>query len=224
MAAHSEAEANSLLIYKSPAWKGGVLYSTGFTKEDAMTPSTKPVPVPAGFHTVTPALTVKDAEKAIGFYKHAFGAEERMRFLGPDEKSIMHAEIKIGDSIIMLGEEHPETGCIGPQSPGGTPVSLYLYVEDADQAFTRALSAGASTDMPVADMFWGDRFGQVTDPFGHKWNRRPAKRTLRLKKCENARASSLLKWLLKPDRDGSDGDQERKMRLWADSQPLLPWE
>ena len=113
---------------------------------------------------------MKDAEKAIGFYKRAFGAEERMRFLGPDGKSIMHAEIKIGDSIIMLGEEHPETGCIGPQSLGGTPISLYLYVEDADQSFTRALSAGARADMPVADMFWGDRFGQVTDPFGHKWN------------------------------------------------------
>ena len=135
-----------------------------------MTPSTKPVSVPAGFHAVTPVLTVKDAEKAIGFYQRAFGAEERMRFLGPDEKSIMHAEIKIGDSIIMLGEEHPETGCRGPQSLGGTPVSLYLYVEDADQAFTRAVSAGARADMPVADMFWGDRFGQVTDPFGHKWN------------------------------------------------------
>ena len=135
-----------------------------------MTPSTQPVSVPAGFHAVTPVLTVKDAEKAIGFYQRAFGAEERMRFLGPDEKSIMHAEIKIGDSIIMLGEEHPETGCRGPQSLGGTPVSLYLYVEDADQAFTRAVSAGARADMPVADMFWGDRFGQVTDPFGHKWN------------------------------------------------------
>ena len=133
-----------------------------------MTPSTKSLPT--GFHTVTPALTVKDAEKAIGFYKRAFGAEERMRFLGPDEKSIMHAEIKIGDSIIMLGEEHPETGCMGPQSLGGTSFSLYLYVDDADQAFTRAVSAGASADMPVADMFWGDRFGQVTDPFGHKWN------------------------------------------------------
>ena len=135
-----------------------------------MTPSTKSVSIPVGFHTITPALTVKDAEKAIGFYKRAFGAEERMRFLGPDGKNIMHAELKIGDSIIMLGEEHPETGCIGPQSLGGTPISLYLYVEDADQSFTRALSAGARADMPVADMFWGDRFGQVIDPFGHKWN------------------------------------------------------
>ena len=135
-----------------------------------MTPSVKPVPVPTGFHTVTPALTVTDAEKAIGFYKRAFGAEECMRFLGPDEKRIMHAEIKIGDSILMLGEEHTEMGCRGPQSLGGTPVSLYLYVEDADQAFTRAVSAGARAERPVADMFWGDRCGQLTDPFGHKWN------------------------------------------------------
>ncbi len=133
-----------------------------------MTTSVKPVPV--GFHTVTPTLTIRDVDKAIGFYRRAFGAEERMRFLGPDEKSIMHAEVKIGDSIIFLSEEHPEMGCRGPQSFGGTPVGLYLYVEDADHVFTRAVSAGAKVDMPVADMFWGDRCGQVTDPFGHKWN------------------------------------------------------
>jgi uncharacterized glyoxalase superfamily protein PhnB len=133
-----------------------------------MAPSVKPVP--AGYHTVTPTLTVRDVEKAIGFYKRAFGAEELMRFLGPDEKSIMHAEIRIGNSIIMLGEEHLEMGCHGPQSLGGTPVGLYLYLEDADHIFTRAVSAGAKVDMPVADMFWGDRCGQLTDPFGHKWN------------------------------------------------------
>lgn len=136
-----------------------------------MKPSEKPVkPIPAGFHSVTPTLTVRDVEKAIGFYERAFGAEERMRFLGPDEKSIMHAEIKIGDSIVMLSEEHLEMGCRGPQSIGGTPVGLYLYVEDADRAFTRAVSAGAKADMPVTDMFWGDRCGQLTDPFGHKWS------------------------------------------------------
>ena len=133
-----------------------------------MTPSGRSIP--AGYHAVTPALTTKDVEKAIGFYKRAFGAEERMRFLGPDEKSIMHAEIKIGDSIMMLGEEHAEMGCQGPQALGGTPVNLYLYVEDADQAFSRAVSAGAKADKPVADMFWGDRCGQLTDPFGHRWN------------------------------------------------------
>ncbi len=133
-----------------------------------MTVSAKPVP--AGYHTVTPTLTVRGADKAIEFYKRAFGAEERMRFLGPDEKSIMHAEIRIGSSIIMLGEEFPGMGCRGPQSLGGTSVSLYLYVEDADHLFNRAVSAGAKADMPMADMFWGDRCGQVTDPFGHKWS------------------------------------------------------
>lgn len=127
-------------------------------------------PIPTGYHTVTPTLTVRDADKAIEFYKHAFGAEELMRFLGPDENSIMHAEIKIGDSIIFLSEERPNMGCRGPQSLGGTPVGLYLYIEDVDHAFKRAVSAGAKVEMSVAEMFWGDRCGQLTDPFGHKWS------------------------------------------------------
>jgi uncharacterized glyoxalase superfamily protein PhnB len=131
--------------------------------------TTQVKPIPAGNHTITPMLTVRDVDKAIDFYKRALGADERMRLLGPDGKSIMHAEIKIGDSIIMLGEEQPAMGCRGPQSLGGTPISLYLYVEDGDHAFNRAVSAGAKAEMPVADMFWGDRCGQLTDPFGHKW-------------------------------------------------------
>lgn len=131
--------------------------------------ATQVKPIPAGCHTLTPMLTVRGGDKAIDFYKRALGADERMRILGPDGKSIMHAEIKIGDSIVMLGEEQPQRGCRGPQTLGGTPVSLYLYVENVDQAFTRAASAGATVTMPVADMFWGDRGGQLTDPFGHKW-------------------------------------------------------
>ena len=99
-------------------------------------------PIPTGFHSVTPRLTVRDAEKAIDFYKRALGGEERMRVLGPDGKSIMHAEIKIGDSIIMLGEEKPTMGCSGPQTLGGTTVDLYLYIEDVGKAFSRAASAG----------------------------------------------------------------------------------
>jgi len=114
-------------------------------------------------------LTVREVDKAIDFYKRALGAEERMRFKGPDGKSIMHAEVKVGDSIIMLGGEHVEQGCRGPQTLGGTPVTLYLFVEDVDKAFNRAVSAGATVTMPVADMFWGDRCGEVVDPFGHKW-------------------------------------------------------
>jgi uncharacterized glyoxalase superfamily protein PhnB len=137
-------------------------------KEETMTTHVKPIP--AGFHTITPALTMLNADKAIEFYRRAFGAEERMRFLGPDGKSIMHAEIKIGDSIVFLSEEMPTMGCKGPQALGGTPVGLYLYMEDVDQAFNRAVSAGAKVEMPVTDMFWGDRCGQLTDPFGHKWS------------------------------------------------------
>jgi len=113
---------------------------------------------------------MRDAAKAIDFYKRALGADERLRFLKPDGKSIMHAEIKTGDSIIFLSDERPDMGCRGPQSLGGTPVSLYLFVEDVDRAFNRAIAAGATMLMPVADMFWGDRCGQFVDPFGHKWS------------------------------------------------------
>src|SRR5713101_4144662 len=100
-----------------------------------MTPKTKPVP--PGFHTITPMLTVREVDKAIDFYERALGADERLRFLRPDGKSIMHAEIKIGDSIIFLSDERPDMGCRGPQSLGGTPVGFFLYVEDVDQAFDR---------------------------------------------------------------------------------------
>ena len=131
--------------------------------------ATKVKPIPKGFHSITPMLTVGDVNKAIDFYQRALGAEEHMRFSGPDG-SIMHAELKVGDSIIMLGGEQPEMGCRGPQTLGGTPVSLYLYVKDVDKAFQRATSAGATVTKPVADMFWGDRCGQFVDPFGHKWS------------------------------------------------------
>ncbi|MBI4400735.1 MAG: VOC family protein [Nitrospirae bacterium] len=131
--------------------------------------TTKVKPIPAGYHTITPKLAVRDADKAIDFYKRAFGAEEQMRVLGPDGKSIMHAELKIGDSIIMLNEEQPQMGCRGPQTLGGTPFFLSLYIEDVDKAFNRAVSAGATVLLPVADWFWGDRAGKVADPFGHEW-------------------------------------------------------
>ena len=124
--------------------------------------------VPEGFHTVTAHLVVRDCARAIEFYKQAFGAEERVRMNGPGGK-IMHAEIKIGDSIVMLGEEAPEWGSKGPQILGGTPVSLHVYSEDANASWKRATEAGATVAMPLADMFWGDRYGQVTDPFGHRW-------------------------------------------------------
>jgi len=125
--------------------------------------------IPEGYHTVTPALTVKSGAEAIEFYKKAFGAEEVMRVHGPDGKSLMHAEIRVGDSRIMLGEEWPDQRALAPSSAGAATGSLYLYVADVDAAFKRAVSAGAKALMPVTDMFWGDRFGQVEDPSGHRW-------------------------------------------------------
>ena len=124
--------------------------------------------IPKGFHTVTPYLTVTDAARAIDFYKRAFGAEEVLRMDSPDGK-IAHAEIKIGDSIIMLSDEMPGYSR-SPQSLGGTAVNIFLYVKDVDQIFQQAVAAGARINMPVSDMFWGDRYGQVTDPFGHSWS------------------------------------------------------
>ena len=125
-------------------------------------------PIPDGFHTATPYLIVKDAAAAIDFYKKAFGAEEIMRMPGPGGR-IMHAEIKIGDSPIMLGEECPEFGAKSPETLGGTPIGLCLYVEDVDARFKQAVGAGAKATRPVMDQFYGDRSGNVTDPFGHQW-------------------------------------------------------
>jgi PhnB protein len=125
--------------------------------------------IPKGFHTATPYLTVKDGPRAIDFYKRAFGAEERFRMDVPGGK-IGHAEIKIGDSIIMLSDEMPQGCCRSPQTLGGTAVNIFLYVRDVDKVFQQAVDAGARITMPVSDMFWGDRFGQVTDPFGHSWS------------------------------------------------------
>lgn len=128
----------------------------------------KAKPIPAGFHTLTPYLTVKDGAEAIDFYKRAFGAKERLRMPGPDGKTVGHAEIIIGDSIVMLSSEMP--GCNkSPETLGGTPVSLCLYVEDSDASFKRAVDAGAEVLRPIEDQFYGDRSGGVIDPFGHQW-------------------------------------------------------
>ena len=123
---------------------------------------------PAGYHSVTPAIIVRDAAQAIEFYRRAFGAEELSRMAGPDG-AIVHAEIRIGDSVIMLGEENPQWGTLSPLSTKGNPGSLHLYVDDADAAFARAVRAGATSRYPLEDAFWGDRYGKVTDPFGHEW-------------------------------------------------------
>jgi len=126
-------------------------------------------PIPKGYHTLTPYMTVRDAARAIEFYKQAFGAQERGAMKGDDGK-IVHAELQIGDSIIMLADEMPEFGSLSPQSTGGAGMGLHIYIEDVDTAFQRAVKAGATVEMPVADMFWGDRYGKLRDPFGHKWS------------------------------------------------------
>jgi PhnB protein len=126
-------------------------------------------PIPDGVHTITPHLIVPDGAKAIDFYKKAFGAQELGRHLTPDGKAVMHAQLKIGDSVLMMGGEFPPD-CLSPKSRGGTSVFLHIYTGNADAAFDRAVKAGCTVKMPVSDMFWGDRYGQVEDPFGHKWS------------------------------------------------------
>jgi uncharacterized glyoxalase superfamily protein PhnB len=127
--------------------------------------------IPEGMHTLTPYLICAGAAQAIEFYKQAFGAIELARLPGPDGK-IMHALVRIGDSSLMLVDEMPEwgSGSRGPHLLGGSPVIVHLYVEDADAVFAQAQSAGAKVVVPLADMFWGDRYGQLEDPFGHRWS------------------------------------------------------
>jgi len=125
-------------------------------------------PIPDGYHSVTPYLIVRGGAEAIEFYKKAFGAEERFRMPGPGGK-VMHAEIQIGDSVVMLGDEWPEMGVKSPHSLGGPGVSVMLYVTDVDASFKQATAAGAKAKQPPTDMFWGDRYGKLTDPFGHEW-------------------------------------------------------
>ena len=126
-------------------------------------------PTPEGYHTVTPYLTVDDASAAIDFYGRAFGATERMRMPGPDGK-IAHAELQIGDSPVMLADPFPQATSQPPKELGGTSGGVFLYVEDVDAAFQQAVDAGATVTMPLEDMFWGDRFGSLLDPFGHSWS------------------------------------------------------
>lgn len=131
------------------------------------TPATKPIP--DGMHTLTAHIVCEGASDAIAFYKKAFGAEELARLPGPDGK-VMHAAVRIGDSVLMLMDDFPQWGSLGPKGLKGSPVTLHLYVKDADASMKQAVDAGATVAMPVADMFWGDRYGQVIDPFGHRWS------------------------------------------------------
>lgn len=124
-------------------------------------------PIPDGYHSITPALTCKDAARAIDFYKQAFGAVVKGRMDGPGG-TVMHAELQIGDSVFFVSDEFP--GMAAAPTPGATPSSyLFVYTEDCDATYNRAVAAGATATMPLSDMFWGDRYGRLTDPFGHSW-------------------------------------------------------
>ncbi len=126
-------------------------------------------PIPEGYPRVTPYLIVDGASAAIDFYCSVLGATERMRMGGPDG-NVGHAELEIGNSVVMLADEHPEMDAVGPRTTGGTPVSMHVYVEDADSVFTNALEAGAKELRPMEDKFYGDRMGSFEDPFGHHWH------------------------------------------------------
>jgi len=126
-------------------------------------------PIPVGFHSVTPYLFVRTAALAIEFYKNAFGATELVRMPGPNGR-IMHAELKIGDSIVMLADENPQTGMMSPQTVGGFSIGLHVYVENVDAVIQRAVESGAKPLRPIKDQFYGDRSGSVLDPFGHMWS------------------------------------------------------
>ncbi len=137
------------------------------TKQDASGSPSRPIP--PGMHTVTPHLICADAAEAIEFYEKALGAAELSRVPGSDGR-LMHATIRVGDSVIMLMDEMPEWGALGPKALKGSPVTIHLYVDDADAFFERAVRAGAKVTMPLDDMFWGDRYGKFEDPFGHQWS------------------------------------------------------
>lgn len=139
------------------------------TKVPAPASSSAVKPIPDGMHTVTPHLVCAGALDAIAFYEKAFGAQSMGAMKAPDGK-IMHAMIRIGDSPVMLVDEFPEWGSLGPKSLKGSPVTLHLYVQDVDATVAQAVAAGAKITMPVADMFWGDRYGKLEDPFGHQWS------------------------------------------------------
>lgn len=131
-------------------------------------PARKVQPIPAGFHSITAYLSIRDAARALDFYKRAFGAKELLRMQGPDGK-IGHAEVRIGDSRVMLADEFPSMEFLGPQSRGGTTVMLHLYVKDVDATVATATAAGATVKRPIKDEFYGDRTGTIQDPFGHLW-------------------------------------------------------
>jgi PhnB protein len=151
--------------------------------------------IPKDYHSITPVLIVKNGDKAIEFYKNGFGVEERCRMKSPDGR-VAHAELKLGDSVFMLSDEYPEMKCNSPKTIGGSPVSMYVYVDDVDSVFNKAISAGAKVLDPVKDQFWGDRHGRLEDPFGHLWSIATHKKDLseeEMKKAAEAAFSQMSK-------------------------------
>jgi len=145
-----------------------------------------PKAIPEGYHSVTPTLTFKDARKAIDFYKKALGACERYVMPGPDGKGVMHAEIQIGDSIFMIMDENPQMQNKSAETLRGSPVNFYIYLENVDEAYKKATSAGAQSKMAVDDMFWGDRVGTVQDLFGYSWSLATHVKDMTAKEIEEA--------------------------------------
>ena len=151
--------------------------------------------IPKDYHSITPALIVKNGDEAIEFYNNGFGVEDRSRMKGPDGR-VAHAELKLGDSVFMLSDEYPEMKCLSPKTIGGSPVSMYVYVDDVDSIFNKAISAGAKVLDPVKDQFWGDRHGRLEDPFGHLWSIATHKKDLseeEMKKAAEAAFSQMSK-------------------------------
>jgi PhnB protein len=161
-------ETLSLLFVGEPP-KPKIMNTDTCNDPRAASPDSKVDPVPKGMHTVTPHLVCAGAADAIEFYKKAFGAVEMCRMPMPDGK-IMHAAITIGDSMIMLVDEMPDWNCLGGNALGGSPVTIHLQVENVDALYDQAVKAGATAKMPVGEMFWGDRYGVLVDPFGHNWS------------------------------------------------------
>ncbi len=150
--------------------------------------------IPPGMHTITPHIVCADAAAAIEFYTKAFGAVETSRLTGPNGR-IWHAQVKIGDSHLMLVDEFPEMGSRGPKALGGTAVTIHLYVDDADATFAQAIRAGCTVRMPLGDMFWGDRYGLLDDPFGHSWSVATHRRDV----CEDEIAAAMKELAAHPE-------------------------
>jgi PhnB protein len=166
-------------------------------KKKKRTAKPKVSAIPKGYHSVTPVLVVKGAEQAIEFYKKAFGSKELDRTYMPGSNIILHAEMQIGDSRIMLNDEFPEMNCKSPQSVGGASTALYVYVKDVEKIFTQASAAGATVTMPVMDAFWGDKTGQLIDPYGHVWSFATRKRNLSAKELQKSQEE----WFSKMTKD-----------------------